>query len=139
MRKQFFYIVLAIAAITISACTKGDYPANIQGNWEYNDTTGQVIATISTSSSSAPKGIPAQVDYTSPTESLSTKVLIDYDPQDGEGTFKPEKGTEGLQGEFSAIDQERIKVTLILVDKKGESVTLLKKEIFTAKKDVLHE
>jgi len=135
MRKQLFYLALAIVAIAASACRNGDYPTNIQGNWEYNDTIATVQSLLSTSSSSASKGIPATVDYIAGVIQYSTKVLIDYDPSDGYGSFRPEKGTEGLQGSIEAIDKLNIKVTLNYVDKHGTSTTLLKKAVYTYKKD----
>lgn len=133
MRKSFFYVALAFVAFATVACRKGDYPSNIQGTWQYNDTVNTVQSVLSTSSSSASKGIPATIDYVTSDTELSTKILIDYDPTDGTGTFEPEKGGEGLQGSFEAIDQQNIKVTLVNVDKKGESSTLLKKAVYTLK------
>lgn len=133
MNKKLFYVVLAIAAIATSACKKGDYPANIQGVWVYNDTVNAVTSVISTSSSSAAKGIPATVEYAKAPENIATKILIDYDPEDGTGTFKPEKGTAGLQGSFSALNKESIEVTLLNVKADESSTTLLKKVVYTKK------
>ena len=135
MRKSFISVVLAIVAVATMSCKKGEYPANIQGTWQYNDTTANVQSVLSTSSSSASKGIPATIDFVSQTQEYSTKVLIDYDPEDGEGTFKPEKDSEGLTGSFDAIDKLNIKLTLIYVNNKGESTTLLNKAIYTYKQD----
>lgn len=136
MRKQFIYALLAFVAIAISACRNGEYPTNIQGTWEYFDTINGVSSVLSTSSSSASKGIPATVDYmTAAGADEYTKVLIDYDPSDGRGTFKPEKGDEGLQGDIEAIDKENIEVNLFYVNNKKESKQLLKKAVYTYKKD----
>ena len=117
------------------SCKKGDYPTNIQGTWLYNDTVANVQSVLSTSSSSASKGIPATVTFVDQTQELSSKVLIDYDPEDGEGSFKPEKGEEGFHGSIDAIDKLNIKVTLTHVNNKGESTTLLEKAIYTYKQD----
>ena len=136
MRKLFLYVVLAIVAVATSACGEKEYPANIQGTWLYNDTVANVQSILSTSSSSASKGIPATITFVSPTQDFSTKILIDYDPSEGEGSFKPEKGEEGLHGSFDAIDKLNIKLTLIRVNNKGESTTLLEKAIYTYKQDV---
>ena len=133
MNKKLLYVVLAIAAIATSSCKKGDYPANIQGTWEYKDTINSVTSVISTSSSSASKGIPATAYFNSATDNLDTKILIDYDPEDGTGTFKPEKGTRGLQGSFSALNKESIEVTLLNVKADESSTTLLKKAVYTRK------
>lgn len=136
MRKQFFYALLAFVAIAISACRNGEYPTNIQGTWEYFDTINGVSSVLSTSSSSASKGIPATIDYmTAAGTDEYTKVLIDYDASDGRGTFAPEKGTAGLQGNFEAIDKENIEVNLFLVDKNDKKTELLKKAVYTYKKD----
>ena len=62
-------------------------------------------------------------------------MLIDYDPSDGYGSFSPEKEGDGLQGSIDAIDKLNIKVTLNDVDKKGEITNLLKKVVYTYKKD----
>lgn len=135
MRKQFIYALLAFVTIAISACRNGNYPTNIQGTWEYFDTVNNVTSVLSTSSSSASKGIPATAYYVDVNSDLSTKVLIDYDPSDGRGTFKPEKGDEGLQGDIEAIDKENIEVNLFYVNNKKESKQLLKKAVYTYKKD----
>ena len=135
MHKHLFYLALAIVAIATCACKKGEYPTNIQGTWEYNDSINTVRSVISTSSSSASKGIPATVEYEDLEDSYSTKILIDYDPSDGSGSFRPEKEGEGLQGAIQAIDKLNIKVTLEYVDKHASSTTLLKKAVFTYKKD----
>ena len=135
MRKSLLYVVLGLVALATAACGKKEYPANIQGTWQYNDTVANVQSILSTSSSSASKGIPATITFVSPTKNLSSKVLIDYDPSEGEGTFKPEKGEEGLHGSFDAIDKLNIKLTLIHVNNKGESTTLLEKSIYTYKQD----
>lgn len=131
MKKSFYYIVLTFITFATVACHNGDYPAKIQGKWSYNDTINTIQSVLSTSSSSASKGIPATIDYVTNDTELSTKVLIDYDPADGQGTFKPEKGIEGLQGSFEAIDQQNIKLTLFNIDKKGERTTLLKNAVYT--------
>lgn len=102
----------------------------------YNDTVNAVTSVISTSSSSAAKGIPATVEYEKAPENFATKILIDYDPEDGTGTFKPEKGTTGLQGSFSALNQETIEVTLLNVKADESSTTLLKKAVYTKKKSL---
>jgi hypothetical protein len=135
MRKSLLYVVLGLVALATAACGEKEYPANIQGTWQYNDTVANVQSILSTSSSSASKGIPATITFVSPTKNLSSKVLIDYDPSEGEGTFKPEKGEEGLHGSFDAIDKLNIKLTLIHVNNKGESTTLLEKSIYTYKQD----
>ena len=137
MRKLFLYVVLAIVAVATSACGEKEYPTNIQGTWLYNDTIAHVQSTLSTSSSSASKGIPATITFIgdNPIRDYSTKVLIDYDPTKGEGSFKPEKGEEGLQGSFDAIDKLNIKLTLVHINNKGEITTLLKKAVYTYKQD----
>lgn len=136
MRKQFIYALLAFVAIAVSACRNGNYPTNIQGTWQYFDTVNNVTSVLSTSSSSASKGIPATIDYMVLVGAeYYTKVLINYDPSDGRGTFKPEKGDEGLQGDFEAIDKENIEVNLFYVNNKKESKQLLKKAVYTYKKD----
>ena len=137
MRKSLLYVVLAIVAMAATACGEKEYPTNIQGTWLYNDKDVNVQSTLSTSSSSASKGIPATITFvkTNPVQDFSTKVLIDYDPSDGEGSFKPEKGEEGLHGSFDAIDKLNIKLTLIYVNNKGEKVVLLEKAIYSYKQD----
>ena len=133
--KKILYVMMAVAAVALSACRNGDYPTNIQGTWEYLDSVNLVNSVLSTSSSSASKGIPATVDYFDAKNEYSTKVLINYDPSDGRGTFKPEKGDEGLQGDIEAIDKENIEVNLFYVNNKKESKQLLKKAVYTYKKD----
>lgn len=136
MRKQFFYALLAFVAIAISACRTGDYPSNIQGTWEYSDTINGVYSVLSTSSSSASKGIPATIDFFDMNAGeYSTKILVDYDPSDGIGSFNPEKGTTGLHGDFEALDKEDIELNLFYVDAKGNTTELLKKAVYTYKKE----
>lgn len=138
MRKSLFYVVLALVAMVTSACGKNEYPTNIQGTWLYDGAIAGIQSTLSTSSSSASKGIPATITFvnTDPVQDFSTKVLVNYDPSDGEGSFKPEKGEEGLHGFFEAIDKLNIKLTLIHVSNKGEETTLLEEAIYSYKQDI---
>lgn len=138
MRKQFFYALLAFVAIAISACRTGDYPSNIRGTWEYSDTINGVysILDLSTSSSSASMGIPAAIYFFDMNAGeYLTKIRIYYDPSDGIGSFNPEKGTTGLQGDFEALDKEDIELNLFYVDAKGNTTELLKKAVYTYKKE----
>ena len=143
--KKIFYVMIAIIAIALSACRTGDYPANMQGNWLYDDTTNYVISTFSVSSSNASKGIPATIEvvflnqekYPDLQGEYADEVLVDYDPSDGYGSFKPKKGEEGLQGEFEALDKEDIELSLFLVDKKGTKRELLHDAVYTLKKEAV--
>ena len=142
--KKILYAMIAVIAIALSACRTGDYPANMQGNWVY-DETNCVTSTFSVSSSNASKGIPATIEitfwdpekYPDLQNHYADEVLVDYDPSDGYGSFNPKKGEEGLQGEFEALDKEDIELSLFLVDKKGTKRELLHDAVYTLKKEAV--
>ena len=136
MRKQFFYALLAIVAIAISACQKKEYPVNMQGNWESYNIAGEdtTISVLSVSNSSATKGIPATIKFRSAYLQMDSKVWIDYEPKEGTGVFDTGSTTgSGLRGDFQAIDKEHISLTLISVDPDGETTYVQRNTVYTLK------
>lgn len=111
----------------------------------YEDTVKGVISTLSVSSSSASKGIPATIDFVILNPDLypdleegefADEVLMDYDASSGTGSFAPKKGTKGLQGVFEALDKEDIELTLFLVGDKDTKKELLHDAVYSLKKEL---
>ena len=134
MRKLLFSAMIAVLAFVATGCDKDSHPANVQGTWVHVNVLTGIESNFSISNSSASKGIPATINYLrNGQEYSSTKVLVDYDPSSGEGTFVPETGKAGFAGSFVAFGDETMELDLYMADNDGDTQLFLKNALYVLK------